>query len=901
MIESDAWFDNYQKERFVQSDSVFSIYGSDWKMTMLFQVHKSKYIRLALGQDVITIGRDVHCTIIYSQATISKQHCTLYCQKGEWYIKNNSQANGTYVNNQRISEKKLEIGDCIFVVGYEIWFCECFLLVTQPDQTSLSHFVTKLNEPCVQQIQSSIQIVQPPLMPELKLPKRPVNFTLMFQEVFMLWYMSLYYQQANFMVMMIGLRLMMNSLQLMIWLCRYIFIKHRYKKQLSNYHQQQHLLYPNCLELEQRFLGMQGLLQKTGDVMVRLGMLKNNEILLHNFTSYKHVVMVGHKVKCEYLLTLLVYQIQIYYPHISMQLEKTIPSFCFCTARLKTSDEILWIGSKHLASASYWIEIVSNYDEAMHGYDAFIDLNENKYYCGNEMQDFNLDDICIDGLFSRHFRQVKKTQQHTSFKDYYQLIGLHENDITTLRQKYDVSKELKGCIGSNENQKMYLDLHEQHDGPHLLVAGMTGSGKSEWLIGYLLSLAIYYDSCDIQFFFIDFKGGGLSSSFENLAHTTMILTDLEKQQIKRAIAALQDEITYRETLFLKIAKQFHYPNVAIHDVKRLYASGLIKTNIAHLLIVVDEFAELKLLYPEMMQALIRIARIGRSLGIHLLLATQRPGGIVDGQILGNIKAKVCLKVASKQDSYDIFGKHTSSFLTSPGEFYLQRELQGELERGKSMLVEHQYQTMTFYNFDFVKIQELPLEPRKTELLPSLISEINVVSTKIKPLYYKSFDDIKDDTIVPFQLGYYDDFKHRLMLKFVHDLSKDGSLLIVGANQEILNTILSHYPNHQICSQIDKKKDNLTYVFEDMSSHLKQDFMLGEKLKDYLPCIFIEKENAHLPSRLLEMADVKLFFDNEALHRYMFKLDEYECDQDKMIGCLIKNGEVYNCQIKIFNV
>ena len=909
-IESEAWFDNGQKQRIMNFESVFGIYGFDWKITAIFQKEWLSYVRLALDKNDITLGRDSQCSISYQKATVSKRHCRLYKREETWFICNENEVNGTFVNGKRIKEQTLKIGDCIFMAGLELWFCDCFLLACEPDSTSLQAYVPHLKTFRSQTISPEIKLVTYMSEPQLCLPNNSVRFLPIFQEIVLLsglYYLSISNQNNGYylyiMFMMTGLKMGISILRWVYWLIQWGLANYQYRTQKLSYQKYCQERFPDCLTLEKRYFGMGGLLCKEGDFIVRLGITCKGEILLHNFSKNRHLICVGTYEDIEQFCIGIVYQMLLYYPYISLRFEKMFSSFWFCQARLQASKELLWIGQMQQNEARYWIEPLTCYSQGQHGYDALIDLNSNKYYSKEIAVSLKVEMYQDNALFSRHFRYQKSKQDNRNINNYLELTRLNEMDILTLRQQYFIDKELKGCIGKRGNYRLYLDLHELHDGPHLLVAGMTGSGKSEWLTGYLLSLAIYYDSCDIQFFFIDFKGGGLSNGFESLAHTTMILTDLDECQIERAIAALQDEIRYRERLFLEISKAYPYPNLAIHDLKRLFRQNKISINLPHLLIVVDEFAELKLLYPEMMQSLIRIARIGRSLGIHLILATQRPGGIVDGQILGNIKAKVCLKVASKQDSYDIFAKNTPTFLTEPGTFYLQRELQGELEDGQSLMVIHQTRKIVFYDQDFIKMQSVSLEAFQTPLLTTLIQQINSVTDKVTPLYYKDFKNIDKTAKRDYQLGYYDDFHKRKMSCFIHDFSKDGSMLLVGANEQIISIILECYPSHQL---IDDVKDlscltsNKLYVLTDFSTKLNQNFQLWEEISLHISCLFIERSKARLSSRFLDLAQTKIFFENESYQRHIVRRITFSCDIKRNIGILVKEGEVYRCQIQAFS-
>ena len=222
-----------------------------------------------------------------------------------------------------------------------------------------------------------------------------------------------------------------------------------------------------------------------------------------------------------------------------------------------------------------------------------------------------------------------------------------------------------------------MDIHEKAYGPHGLVAGTTGSGKSEWIVTYILSLAVNFSPDEVQFVLIDYKGGGLAMSFENselgikLPHLAGTITNLDKSEIFRSIAAIESELKRRQSIFNAAREKLKEGSMNIYKYQQFYRKGMVDEPLSHLLIICDEFAELKQQQPDFMDQLISTSRIGRSLGIHLILATQKPSGVVNDQIWSNSKFKVCLKVQDKSDSNEILKKPDAAFLKQTGAFYLQ--------------------------------------------------------------------------------------------------------------------------------------------------------------------------------------------------------------------------------------
>ncbi|MCM1059922.1 MAG: type VII secretion protein EssC [Eubacterium sp.] len=248
----------------------------------------------------------------------------------------------------------------------------------------------------------------------------------------------------------------------------------------------------------------------------------------------------------------------------------------------------------------------------------------------------------------------------------------------------DPTQSLAATVGVDRyGEPFKLDLHERAHGPHGLVAGMTGSGKSEFIISYILSVAVSFHPYEVAFILIDYKGGGMAKSFENIPHTAGVITNLDGNGIKRSLSSLKSELHRREKIFSNISKKYNISNIDIYKYQKLYREGRVDEPLPHLLIVSDEFAELKKEQPEFMTELTSAARVGRSLGVHLILATQKPGGVVDDQIRSNSRFKVCLKVQDSSDSQEMLGRPEAAALIDTGRFYLQVGYNELFELGQS--------------------------------------------------------------------------------------------------------------------------------------------------------------------------------------------------------------------------
>lgn len=280
--------------------------------------------------------------------------------------------------------------------------------------------------------------------------------------------------------------------------------------------------------------------------------------------------------------------------------------------------------------------------------------------------------------------------------------------------KNDITRNLCVPIGANEHGSMYLDLYEKADGPHMLVAGTTGSGKSETIITYLIGLCMKFSPMDLNLMLVDMKGGGFSDRLGGLPHCVGAVTDTAGEDegtsaaymLKRFLQSLNAEIKRRKLLLsslgvdnvdsyiraLRVIKEIKgientpenqdkieklkkklngKQNEALNkDLKDLYP-------LSHLVLVVDEFTELKRFSSEssdvdFIAEITTIARVGRTLGFHIILVSQNIEGAITDDIRVNSKARICLKVATKQASKEMIDSPVAAAPTMPlnGRAYL---------------------------------------------------------------------------------------------------------------------------------------------------------------------------------------------------------------------------------------
>ena len=272
----------------------------------------------------------------------------------------------------------------------------------------------------------------------------------------------------------------------------------------------------------------------------------------------------------------------------------------------------------------------------------------------------------LSGYRVREMNVSSAIPEMLTFLDMYKTSRVEDLDMLHNWLDNRTYESMRSMVGyKSGNQPLYLDIHEKYHGPHGLVAGTTGSGKSETLQSYILSLAVNYHPHEVAFILIDYKGGGMAQSFLGLPHLSGVITNLGGNATNRALLSINAEIKNRQRVFNE------------HKVKHidayieLYRSGAASEPMPHLLIIADEFAELKKEQPEFVRALVSAARVGRSLGVNLILATQKPSGVVDDEIWSNTRFRLCLRVADKQDSNEMLKRPDAAFITGTGRGYFQ--------------------------------------------------------------------------------------------------------------------------------------------------------------------------------------------------------------------------------------
>ncbi len=284
-------------------------------------------------------------------------------------------------------------------------------------------------------------------------------------------------------------------------------------------------------------------------------------------------------------------------------------------------------------------------------------------------------EVCADGISTSAFQ----TALHTATQSSGTLA--HGSDLSPHGRPHRFSS-LRDLATETRQQRWHetyyqneLNLHiglgceslnATLHGPHFLLGGTTGAGKSQLLRSIILSLAAQYSPRRCSFLLIDFKGSAGLGPLNELPHSLGLLSDFDIAAVKRALAFLTANLKRRESLFAALGISSYRDYVSI---RRKTQEPL---EFSEIFIVVDEFKMLVESMPEAMTELLKVATIGRSLGVHLVLATQRPQGAISQDIRANIATTIALRVSSEQDSHNLIGGPAASSISAstPGAGYI---------------------------------------------------------------------------------------------------------------------------------------------------------------------------------------------------------------------------------------
>ncbi|ONI44710.1 type VII secretion protein EssC, partial [Candidatus Epulonipiscioides gigas] len=289
-----------------------------------------------------------------------------------------------------------------------------------------------------------------------------------------------------------------------------------------------------------------------------------------------------------------------------------------------------------------------------------------------DIQEFVLDNTAKYESFARSLaplrletsEDVLKLPDGVTYLEGYGVQKACELPIDELWDKGRPEKSMSVPVGISPNGQWFeFDIHEKKCGPHGLVAGMTGSGKSEMVQSWILSMATYFSPSSVNFILIDFKGTGLILPFKNIPHLAGTISNIDKN-IGRNLIALEKELSRRQQVFNEAGVQ------NITQYLTAYRENKVSDPLPYLFIIIDEFAEFKMQFPNFMRVIDSVFGIGRTLGVHIILLTQKPGNVVSDKMNSNTRFRWCLKVASSGDSNDMIKRPDAAKITRPGRAYV---------------------------------------------------------------------------------------------------------------------------------------------------------------------------------------------------------------------------------------
>ncbi len=432
--------------------------------------------------------------------------------------------------------------------------------------------------------------------------------------------------------------------------------------------------------------------------------------------------------------------------------------------------------------------------------DVIVEIGGNKGRCGSVPFSFLPEKRDLRPYFEKlgSGSVYAGNKEEKSFRDLFPDLDLKKN----YSRKH---RDLTARFAYLHEEIFAFDLHEKGYGPHGLIAGTTGSGKSELIVSMLLSLCLAYPPDYLRLILVDYKGGGIASSLshrgQTVPHISAAVSDLDEGTLERLIAALRHECRKRERTFQDTGKKEGRAIASIDDYRQI--EGV--PSMAHLLIVIDEFAEMKKEHPELISELISLSRIGRSLGLHLILATQRPAGVIDEEIRSNSRFRIALRMSDEGDSREILGRADAARLQKPGEFCFLADR--SFLHAKSVYAKgdphYEPYRVSVLGYDLKK------ESEKTVPVSGAVPEITAYVKAIEKISREMGFSRQDIDLLPprpetmtdlferdqLVLGRKDDFLRQDHVSLSFSVRED--LLLVSARRRELDTLLFQYEKNGI--------------------------------------------------------------------------------------------------------
>lgn len=381
--------------------------------------------------------------------------------------------------------------------------------------------------------------------------------------------------------------------------------------------------------------------------------------------------------------------------------------------------------------------------------------------------------------------------------------GLHIDEVKNiaLEEMWEGNlpeKSLSVPIGVKSGGELfYFDIHQSAHGPHGMVAGGTGSGKSQLAQTWIISMAMHFSPRDVQFVLVDFKGESLLAPFLKLPHLAGSISNLD-HDVARNFKAMESELQRRQ----RVLGEYGCTDIIAYQEKARRDRSM--PSLPYLILVVDEFAEFKQQFPDFTASLDHLYRGGRSLGMFVILMTQAPAGIVTDQMRANANFRWCLSVRSEADSREMIGTSEASEIRIPGRVYIKTkdgcELVQSLYAGCAYRQEEKEQedkTLVYHvdtdgerKVGLIRKEETGFYKTQLDVLVEHIADFcdkhGIPSAK--PLWTKELPEVVDvfdltegdvleqKTAV---FGIVDDPENQEQYHFVHTFEKDGNIAVYG--------------------------------------------------------------------------------------------------------------------------
>ena len=541
-----------------------------------------------------------------------------------------------------------------------------------------------------------------------------------------------------------------------------------------------------------------------------------------------------------------------------------------------------------------------------------IDLDKMKIddYIINESLNFEYLEALQDNLlFLKQLPSYVLNTKKYNHSETITLFDMYGKNLNLAQRYQSLIDKSHILVGLKENGAILkFDLSEAGIGPHLLITGSTGSGKSELVLTILLGIALNYTAEEASIALIDYKGTGLKEALSYneyvLPHLSLSLTNLNPLEFDRSLKAFEFELLKRERLFKRLAELAHASIMNLKDYQAFNQQFKLE-NLSEFFIVIDEFAELKKERPDFMHEINRVARVGRSLGFHLILVTQKLGGVIDQEIAANISARIALKTNTIEDSYEMINSKEAFSIKHPGEFYVlsQKGLSfGRAIYTRAFVDSKVNQTVCIVDHRLNQIASIKNESQNQErqisyLIKQIIDyhqSLNFSKSSIflKPLQKQFFNElvVKYDYLFnekTLLLGEYDDYANMHQDLLLCDLRKNP-FLILHTNlfkcagcwlNNILASLKNQFFHVVLVTYIPKRWQAYSNALEIVDANNREDLLF------MLRRIEVFKE----PLMLL-IDDYLILKDNEQFEETLIKIMLKPFNQNFYLQLLLTHGQ-----------